>query len=151
MPTYLVTASSKGAMRSWSVEASTGPKATRAARETARAEGWGRIMVHSVLICPEPADDDDLDRRIDEEIAERLVATRGPALTVDEINFAIEDILGSEVSLRAFERDGHIVLDDGVHETADGDDLSRNELVILCYEWLVYIGDCSDHFSDFVD
>lgn len=150
MPTYLVTASAQGMMRSWPVEAPSGPKAQHAAREAARTEGWGRIMVHSVLPC-RPVVDDDPERLIDEEIAERLMANPGPTLTVDEINAAIEDILGTDVPLQAVERDGHIFLDDGISPTVDGDDLSRKELVILCYEWSVYVGHESGTFADFLD
>lgn len=107
-------------------------------------------MVHSVLPCP-PVVGDDPERLIDEEIAERLMANPGPTLTVDEINAAIEDILGTDVLLQAVERDGHILLDDGASPTVDGDDLSRKELVILCYEWSVYVGRESGTFADFLD
>ena len=94
---------------------------------------------------------DDPDRQIDEEIAERLMTTRGRALTVDEINSAIEDILGTDEHLRAVERDGHILLEDGVNEPADGDDLSRNELVLLCYEWEVFVGYTSNNLAEWID
>ena len=146
MPTYLVKASSKGVVCSWSIEAPLSSKAVRAAREAARAEGLGRIMVRSVErvdVSPLPAchtdlplsesNDDDLGR-FDELIAAIIMQDCGPALSVDELNAAIEDIVGTDAPLRAVERDGHIFLDDGVNHTVVGDNLSRHELVILCYE-----------------
>ena len=95
--------------------------------------------------------DDDDPSRFDEAIAKRLMENRGPALSVNEINAAIEDILGTDVPLRAVERDGHIFLDDGVNHTVDGDNLSRNELLILCHEWLVFVGGTSEYLKDFID
>lgn len=150
MPRYYVTFSAKGARHRVEVEASTGPKAVRAARETARAEGLGRVMLN--LVEQEdlhPLSDVDQEK-IDRELAEHLVATRGRALTVEEINVAIWEIIG-DVPLQAVERDGHILLDDGMHETADGDNLSWNELFILVYEWGVFTGETSQSFEGFIE
>ena len=90
-------------------------------------------------------------RRIDEEIAEHLMANPGPPLSVDEINDAIEDILGTDVTLQAVERDGHILLVDGELEEVNGDDVSRKELVLLCYEWAVCVGYVSEDLRDFIE
>ena len=161
MPTYLVKASSKGVACSWSVEAPTSSKAVRAAREEARTDGLGRIMVRSVEredVSPLPAHtdplaglNDDDPSRFDESIAERIMENCGPALSVSELNAAIEDIVGTDAPLRAVERGGHIFLDDGVNHTVDGDNLSRHELLILCYEWLVFVGGTSEYLKDFID
>ena len=98
---------------------------------------------------PHPLSEVDQEK-IDRELAEHLVATRGRALTVEEINVAIWEIIG-DVPLRAVERDGHILLDDGMHETADGDNLSWNELFILVYEWGVFTGETSESFEGFIE
>ena len=90
-------------------------------------------------------------RQIDEEIAEHLMANPGPSLSVADINDAIEDILGTDVTLQAVERDGHVFLVDGESEAVDGDDLSRKELVLLCYEWAVYVGYVSEDLRDFIE
>ncbi len=150
MPKYYVTYSAKGARHRVEVEAPTSTKAVRIAREMARAEGLGRVMLNLVeQEDPHLLSDVDQDK-VDREIAEQLVATRGRALTVEEINVSIWEIIG-EVPLRAVERDGHILLDDGVHETADGDDLSWNELFILVYEWAVFTGETSESFEGFIE
>ncbi len=150
MPKYYVTYSAKGARHRVEVEAPTSTKAVRVAREMARAEGLRRVMLNLVEHDDlHPLSDVDQDK-VDRELAERLMANRGPALTVDEINAALEVIVGI-VPLKAVERDGHILLDDGVNEAANGDDLSLNELVILCYEWAVFTGETSETFDTFVE
>ena len=162
MGRYLVTGSCRGVTRTWSVEAAMSSEAVRNAREVARADGLGRIIVRSVEgedLLPHLATTDlplagiagDDPIRIDNRIAERLMASRGPALTVDQLNAAIEDILGKDMPLQAVERDGHIFLEDGETPAVSGDDLPRKELVILCYEWLIFVGATSEDFKDFLD
>ena len=149
MPNYYVTYSAKGVTHRVGVEAPTGPKAVRAARETARTAGLGRVMVSSVEREAMRGLSDVDQEKIDREIAEHLVTYRGPSLGVHEINLAIEEILG-DVPLMAIERNGHILLDDGENEPADADNLSGNELFILCYEWAVYVGETSESFEGFL-
>ena len=80
----------------------------------------------------------------------RFEYTHGPALTTDEVNAEILVVLGTDVTLRAVEHRGRIVLSDGVNSPAEGNALSLPDLMDLLYEYAVFIGYTCENFEDFI-
>ena len=76
--------------------------------------------------------------------------THGDFLSVSEMNSEIQLVLG-EVPLKAYEKDRHIILDDGVNEPAGADDLTAIELIELLYDWAVFAGYTNEDFEDFLE
>lgn len=73
----------------------------------------------------------------------------GQPLTVPAINDMIELLIGDDVPLHAFDKDGRTYVTDGASKPVPVGDLPKMGLVELFYDWAVYAGYTIEEFEDF--
>lgn len=171
---YKVAATYRGEHVAFTVEATTGSKAVAEARRQARAKGIHFITVNWV----KPVDRTVV--KYDTGYGPPLAALGGTynpletgfihagetptpqetPLALEEINGRIRDVWERMVvfaprpndpPLKAYDLDGRVFLDDGVSGRQELLERTPMELVMMLYDWVTYVGYCSEDFDDFVD
>ena len=129
---YRVAATYRKDIIEYTVLAKSGKDAVKKARELARGNGMNRILVREVH--PDYVEQD---------------MPGGAGLTVDQVNAEIEYVLG-QVQLKAYDRDGVIVLDDGENNPAEFEYPPSATLVaVTLYEWAIFVGWTNEDMEDF--
>ena len=171
---YRVGATYRGKSVVFTAEATTGSKAVAEARRQAKAQGMQFITVNYVRSVEQtiirygtdygapltalggtynPSDTGIIH-------AGETTVGEGEALSVGEINDRIRKVWEQmivfvprpeESPLKAYEQDGRVFLDDGVSGRQELLARTPMELVMMLYEWVTYVGYCSEDFDDFVD
>ena len=168
-PNFRVAATCRGQTLTLTVTAPDSRTAVARARQQAREQGMGRIMVRRVDPVPRTA----IRHAAEYGPASTHLGAPGPPgppdagaasitpdLTLDEIRGMIGEMWDRMISftprdetspLTAAEIDGRIFLDDGASPRAELAERSRLELMLTLYDWAVYTGWTSNDLDAFLD